>query len=107
MESEKYFDEKFSAQIKYIFKSNDMLESNDENKNGCNNSYKTPLPPIVYQSDNDKEAYMKNRKEQMRLIKILDHLKIQVQVYGQLFQKEKQVSQSDFELKLFKRYIPL
>ena len=85
-----------------------MLESNDENKNGCaNNNYKNPLPPIVYQSDNDKEAYMKNRKEQMRLIKILDHLKIQVQVYGQLFQKDKQVSPSGFELKLLKYYIPL
>ena len=83
--------------INSYHKSNDMLESNNDSENGCNNSYKNPLPPIVYQTENDKEAYMKNRKEQMRLIKILDHLKIQVQVYGQLFQKEKQVSRSGFE----------
>ena len=48
-------------------------------------------PPLVLYSDNEKDAWIKNRNEQSRLDKVLDHLNIQEHVYGQIFDKEASV----------------
>ena len=54
------------------------------------NSRRLP-PPLVFYSDSEKDAWIKNKNEQARLDKVLDHLNIQEHVYGQIFTKESSV----------------
>lgn len=53
--------------------------------------YRRFLPPLTSSSGKEKEAYVKNRHEELRLVRILEQLHVQEKVYLQLFQKEKQV----------------
>lgn len=49
------------------------------------------LPPLTFNSDSERDAQIRNRKEQIRLNKLLDHIDIQERVYVQLFNKERHV----------------
>jgi len=50
------------------------------------------LPPLTSTtSDNEREAHIRNRHEQIRLIKLLDHIDVQERVFVQLFNKERHV----------------
>jgi hypothetical protein len=50
------------------------------------------LPPLTCSSsDNEREAHVRNRHEQIRLNKLLDHIDVQERVYVQLFNKERHV----------------
>lgn len=53
--------------------------------------YRQFLPPLTSSSGKEKEAYVKNRHEELRLVRVLEQLHVQEKVYLQLFQKEKQV----------------
>ena len=50
------------------------------------------LPPLIStSSDNEREAHIRNRHEQIRLNKLLDHIDVQERVFVQLFNKERHV----------------
>src|SRR6218665_547252 len=53
--------------------------------------WKRFLPPLTPSSGKEKEAYVKNRHEELRLARVLEQLQVQEKVFLQQFQKEKQV----------------